>query len=71
MRFLQKKKPSHETDQTKAVQRFERFSRALGLTLRRRPLYPTELRVQGLEKYKLQRHFCQIKIAENGSLTIF
>ena len=42
-----------------------------GQYLRRRPLYPTELRVQGLEKYKLQRHFCQIKMAENGSLTIF
>ena len=31
----------------------------VGLLLRRRPLYPTELRVQDLEKYKLQGLFCQ------------
>ena len=36
--------------------------RTHGLPLRRRPLYPAELRVQDFEKYKLQRLFCQIII---------
>ena len=31
-----------------------------GQYLRRRPLYPTELRVQDLEKYKLREPFCQM-----------
>ena len=33
--------------------------RTSGLPLRRRPLYPTELRGQDLEKYKLHKLFCQ------------
>ena len=37
--------------------------RTSGLPLRRRPLYPTELRGQDLEKYKRQRSFCQLIIS--------
>ena len=45
LRFLQNKKPASEMLQTQAVLSFEGFQASIVLALRRRPLYPTELRV--------------------------
>ena len=66
MTVIVTKKATCENAGTQVALDFEGFLEVRFNHLRRRPLYPTELRVQDLEKYKHQRPFCQFKIPDQA-----